>query len=174
MKICGIDPGLTGGIAFMSGDVVYRTLEAARAPVLNITKGKSTKQFLNCWAIMDLFDKEKPDHVFIEKQQAMPKQGLSSTFSTGFGYGIYIGLLVASRVPYTEISPIKWKKDLQVPSDKDAARKRASEIFPSGSTELWPNKRDDGVAEAALIAFWGATVAPYKLDGATERVETIN
>ena len=116
----------------------------------------STKQFLNCWAIMDLFDKEKPDHVFIEKQQAMPKQGLSSTFATGFGYGIYIGLLVASRVPYTEISPVKWKKDLQVPSDKDAARKRASEILPQAS-ELWQLKKDDGLAEAALIAYWGIT-----------------
>ena len=152
MKICGIDPGLNGGIAFIAGDFIT----ADRVPVLNITKGKSTKRFLDAWAIMRMIDDQEPDHVFIEKQQAMPKQGLSSTFATGFGYGIYIGLLVAARVSYTEISPIKWKKDLQVPSDKDAARKRASEILPAAS-QLWQLKRDDGLAEAALIAYWGAT-----------------
>lgn len=152
MKICGIDPGLSGGIAFIAGDFIT----AERVPILNVTKGKGTKRFLDAWSIMRMIDEQDPDHIFIEKQQAMPRQGLSSTFSTGFGYGIYIGLLVAARVPYTEISPIKWKKDLQVPADKDAARKRASEILPDAS-ELWQLKKDDGLAEAALIAYWGAT-----------------
>ena len=102
MKICGIDPGLNGGIAFIAGDFIT----ADRVPVLNITKGKSTKRFLDAWSIMRMIDDQAPDHVFIEKQQAMPKQGLSSTFATGFGYGIYIGLLVAARVSYTERSAL--------------------------------------------------------------------
>ncbi len=152
MKICGIDPGLSGGIAFIAGDFI----SSERVPVLTIPKGKTVKRFLDAWTIMRMLDEQDPDHVFIEKQQAMPRQGLSSTFATGFGYGIYIGLLVASRLPYTEISPVKWKKDLQVPSDKDAARKRASEILPQAS-ELWQLKKDDGLAEAALIAYWGIT-----------------
>jgi len=152
MKICGIDPGLTGGIAFIAGDFI----SSERVPILKLDKGKTKKRYLDAWGIMRMLSDQEPDHIFIEKQQAMPKQGLASTFATGFGYGLYIGLLVASRIPYTEISPVRWKRDLQVPSDKDAARKRASEILPAAS-ELWQLKRDDGLAEAALIAYWGAT-----------------
>lgn len=152
MKICGIDPGLTGGIAFIAGDFI----SSKRVPILTLDKGKTKKRYLDAWGIMRMLSDQEPDHIFIEKQQAMPKQGLASTFATGFGYGLYIGLLVASRIPYTEISPVRWKRDLQVPSDKDAARKRASEILPAAS-ELWQLKRDDGLAEAALIAYWGAT-----------------
>ena len=31
--------------------------------------------------------------VCIEKQQSMPGQGVSSTFSTGYGFGLWIGIL---------------------------------------------------------------------------------
>ena len=38
--------------------------------------------------------------------------------------------------------------------DKDEARKRASELMPNAS-HLWQYKNEDGVAEAALLAYFG-------------------
>ncbi len=84
----------------------------------------------------------------------MPKQGVSSTFRTGLGYGIYIGILATLLVPFTEIRARIWKQDMVVPADKDGALLRASELMPKYAN-LWPLKKDNGVAEAALIALWG-------------------
>ena len=56
----------------------------------------------------------------------------------------------------TDIS-LEGQRPLQLQDQsKNAARKRASEILPAAS-ELWQLKCDDGLAEAALIAYWGAT-----------------
>ena len=152
MIVCGIDPGLTGGLAFLE----KKTVNVHKVPIYNVTKGAKRKKMLNTWQIISLMEENEPDHVYIEKQQAMPKQGLSSTFITGFNYGIYIGLLIGLCIPFTEVSPRTWKKALSVSANKDEARKRASELMPNGSG-LWPNKSDDGLAEAALIAYWGVS-----------------
>ena len=44
---------------------------------------------------------------------------------------------------------------MAIPKAKDGARARASELLPSYS-HLWQRVKDDGRAEAALIALWGA------------------
>ena len=144
--ICGIDPGLTGGIAFVANDTVL----AYRTPVLKISK----KRYIDIWSAMTMIKDHKPSHIFIEKQQAMPRQGVASTFKTGFGYGVYIGILHALGYSYTVVIPRKWKSDLGVPSDKDLARQRATDLMPMGESS-WSRKCEDGVAEASLIAYWG-------------------
>ena len=144
--ICGIDPGLTGGISFIHNDEII----AERIPVLTIKK----KKFLDLVKIINRLDLYKPERVFIEKQQAMPGQGVSSTFRTGFNYGIYLGTFVSLGIGYTEVSPRKWKGDLGVSSNKDEARQRATELMPSAANN-WLLKCEDGVAEAAMIAYWG-------------------
>ena len=152
MIICGIDPGLSGGLAFFDNE--SKTIHAEKAPIFTVNLKPKKKRFLDMWTLMRMFDEHDPDHIYIEKQQAMPQQGLVSTFATGMGYGVYLGLIVASGMSYTEVSARTWKKDLNCPSDKDASRKRASELLPQGS-HLWQQKNQDGLAEASLIAYWG-------------------
>jgi crossover junction endodeoxyribonuclease RuvC len=48
-----------------------------------------------------------------------------------------------------------WKRALGVKGDKDVSRQRASALLPRHSG-LWLRKKDDGRAEAALIAYYGA------------------
>lgn len=144
--ICGIDPGLTGGISFVNGESVY----AYRTPIYK--NGK--KRYLDLVAVAKLFETHNPELVIIEKQQAMPGQGVSSTFKTGMNYGIYLGMLATMGVAFEEVSPRKWKNDLKVPANKDEARKRATELLPQGS-EKWRLKCEDGVAESAMLAYWG-------------------
>ena len=49
--ICGIDPGLSGGIAFIEEDTVC-SVEAV--PVHKIKEGKSVKRYLDCFTILHL------------------------------------------------------------------------------------------------------------------------
>jgi len=146
MRVCGIDPGLTGGITFIQGDEV----SAHRTPVVTVKK----KKILNLVRIVDYLKLFEPDVVYIEKQQSMPRQGVASTFKTGLNYGLYLGLFVALGLKYEEVRAVKWKKDLNVSSDKDLARARASYLLPQAS-DKWQLKCEDGVAESALIAYWG-------------------
>jgi hypothetical protein len=54
----------------------------------------------------------------------------------------------------TLVPPRRWKSALQVPASKDAARFRASQLLPQAA-HLWPLKKHDGRAEAALLAVFG-------------------
>ena len=150
MVICGIDPGLTGGITFMSD----RHLVCKPVPIETYVINKKKRKFLDAVSICDLFQEYSPSTIFIEKQQSMPSQGVVSTFRTGFGYGLYIGLIVGSGNKFVEVRPQAWKKDLGVTSDKDQARMKATELMPDAS-ECWGKKSQDGIAESALIAYWG-------------------
>lgn len=156
MTICGIDPGLNGGISFMSDNFLI----CKPVPVETYRVAGKTRKFLSVASICELLDDYSPKLVFIEKQQAMPKQGVVSTFRTGFGYGIYLGLIVALGYKFVEVRPQVWKKDLGVTSDKDQARQRATELMPDASA-CWEKRNQDGIAESALIAYWGMN---YSLD----------
>ena len=150
--ILGIDPGLSGGLAFRYSD---GDIKVERPPIFQqkIT-AKKKRRHIDPNGLGELLKKYSPNYAFIEKQQAMPKQGVSSTFRTGLGYGLYIGILATLLIPFTEIVAHKWKKDMVVPADKNGALLRASELMPKHAG-LWPLKKDNGVAEAALLALWG-------------------
>ena len=150
MIVCGIDPGINGGIAFIKDN----TLVDERMPVQSFTISGKKRKFLDAAKIINRLKLYHPSRIYIEKQQAMPGQGVSSTFKTGFSYGIYLGIFVALNMSYEEVAPRKWKGDLNVPKDKDDARMRATELLPQGSN-FWNLKCEDGVAEAAMIAYWG-------------------
>jgi hypothetical protein len=61
---------------------------------------------------------------------------------------------VKAAVPIEIAEPSLWKKHFNLPGkDKEAARQRALELFPSRH-ELLARKRDPGRAEAALIALF--------------------
>jgi hypothetical protein len=90
---------------------------------------------------------------YIEAVHAMPKQGVSSSFQFGTGYGSIIGCLQALRYRIEFVPPTQWKKDLNLGrgSDKDAALHRARQLFPTAPLSL---KKHEGRAEALLIAHW--------------------
>lgn len=130
-----------------------------RIPVI---KGKSNT-VLNVAGIVQTIDDWDPDHVFIERQQSMPGQGVASSFRTGQNYGILVGILAGMRYPVTTVSPVTWKRLMQAPRDKKLVRQRATEIFP-GCAQDWRLTRDDGLAEAALIAEYGRRKLAMEFD----------
>ncbi len=150
MIYCGIDPGFSGAIALY--DPHKRWLEVHDCPLVTNSAGKNTMFLPGVIDILKSVDLAQVTCI-IEKSQAMPKQGVSSVFSYGKGYGSYLGILAALKIPYSEVGPVEWKRNLKVPSEKDAARGRASELMPEHSSN-WMRKKDHGRAEAALLAYY--------------------
>lgn len=151
--IIGIDPGLSGAIAFRQGDEM--TVEPL--PTLKVSKGKGNRRILDLVRLAGLIDYRTKDgcqHVFIEYVSAMPKQGVASMFAFGETFGAIKGIIAANFLPMTLVTPVTWKSKLKVSRNKDDARYRASQLMPRHA-HLWASHKDDGLAEAALIALYG-------------------
>ncbi len=156
MNIIGIDPGMGGGIAILSRDlkdnIVYDM------PTLEISKNGNLRRMIDIPKLIAIIKSDDfngfPEHVFIEKVSAQPGNGAASAFTFGFGCGVIEAVVVAIGLPFTYVTAMKWKKEMECPKDKDGARMRASQLLPN-MAHNWDRKKDDGRAEAALIALWG-------------------
>jgi crossover junction endodeoxyribonuclease RuvC len=140
--IAGIDPGKTGAIAmyYPCGKLFIEDMPAL---------GKE----INGAAIANLFHEFRPKHVYMETQNSH-LMGRQSAFNFGQGVGVLKGVMAALTIPFTGVTPTTWKKHYGLGRDKDAARAAATRLFPV-EAELFKRKKDDGRAEAALIALWG-------------------
>lgn len=157
MMLLGVDPGLKGALSFL--DTNDRTLEIVDMPTFLAT----TKNEVNGHAIKDLVRRLCPKEAFVENVHSFPGEGPAGAFSFGKGVGIIHGVLMALDVPYTLVTSTMWKKALGVPTAKDGARSRAVQLLPSYSL-YFTRKKDDGRAEASLIALYGARVTGIKLE----------
>jgi crossover junction endodeoxyribonuclease RuvC len=155
----GIDPGNTGAIAAIYPNGLIALHDT---PVEEVSKGKKNSivplpsemaGILSVILSICSVNGWTP-HVAIEKVGAMPGQGVTSMFNFGKGYGMWIGILAALRIPYTFVTPQAWKKELMKGvGDKDAARGVGCRLFPEVAKEL-ARKKDIGRADALLIAEW--------------------
>jgi crossover junction endodeoxyribonuclease RuvC len=155
MIICGIDPGLSGALAFF--DPATGNLDVLDMPTL--LAGVRGKRILDEDAVARAVDIRSSalTHAFVELVGTRPGEGAVGAFSFGQGYGLLRGVLAAHFVPRTYVRPAVWKKALSVPAQKDGARARASELLPRYAG-CWTRVKDDGRAEAAMIAVYGARV----------------
>ena len=94
--------------------------------------------------------------VVIEAVHAMPKQGVSSSFNFGYGAGLLEGICAALNYPIDLIPPATWKRGAGLPADKGACRQLAARYWP-GAAHMFSRVKDDGRAEAALMARWYET-----------------
>jgi crossover junction endodeoxyribonuclease RuvC len=93
---------------------------------------------------------------FAEHVSARPGEGAVGAFAFGRSRGGVIeGVLAAAGVRCQFLTPPAWKRAVGLPPgrDKDASRAAAIQRWPAA--ELFSRKKDDGVAEAALIAIAG-------------------
>jgi crossover junction endodeoxyribonuclease RuvC len=153
MVYLGIDPGLSGALAVLDKD--GEIIDIFDMPTLEVISGTSKKQRVNPHGIVSelgLF-KDVSIQAIIEQVNAMPGQGVTSMFSFGRSLGILEGVLAGIQIPYTLVTPAVWKRKMQVNSSKDGARELAMRTWPS-KADLFKRKKDDGRAEAALLALY--------------------
>jgi len=156
--ILGIDPGLTGGIALhcsTNGLVWVKpmpTMEKARV-------GKKPLDVLDEAGLLALMQSvaryQMPNALYLEQVGGIPGQSAPAAFNFGHGYGAIRMAAMTLNIPIEPVVSSKWKPAMRAPKDKKGARFRASELFPAHA-HLWPRVKDDGLAEAAMIAAYGA------------------
>jgi|SRR5215471_8557742 len=153
-RILGVDPGVSGGLAVIEiTDGAAPTLvECIDIPVVGI----GAKEHVDVAAIRNFIDRHKPIRALIERSQAMPRQGVSSSFKYGRAVGAIEAAITLSSVPVEIIEPSAWKRHWHLPGkDKESGRQKALQLFPDAHAAL-ARKRDHGRAEAILIALYYA------------------
>ncbi len=143
--VAGIDPGKSGALAILyPGSVVF-----ADVPRIKL-RGKDKpawSEWHSDWSIV------------IEDVSARPGQGVTSMFTfgraLGFAHSIAVGIRPRPRIEF--VTPAVWKGKLGLlNSGKGASREKCRTLYPSTTPHLMREK-DDGRAEAALIAHYGRT-----------------
>lgn len=142
--ILGIDPGASGALAFYFPDDASGRVAVHDMPFAGTVSGGG---------LGDLIRQYGPTEAIVELVAAMPGQGVSSTFKFGLAAGAVHGALGALGIPYHLVTPGKWKRRMGLTSDKDASRAMACRLFPRVASSF-ARKRDDGRAEAALLAYY--------------------
>ena len=151
MLIYGIDPGFTGAIALYWPDT--GKLEVHDMPVMKNPKGKT---IINPHGVLDILANEGGKSLaVIEQVSAMPGQGVSSMFRFGEGYGHLQMACAASKLPLQYVTPASWKRHFGLTSSKGLSRGLAMQRFPD-QAQQFSRVKDDGRAEAALIALYAA------------------
>lgn len=147
----GIDPGLRGGIAIIHGDI-----ETAFA--MPLCNGE-----IDTGGILEALGEfvGTSVHVVIEKVHAMPKQGVSSTFTFGKGYGKVIACVETLRLPHSFVEPRVWTKEMHAGVKSGNPKERsliaATQLFPNTNFNGFPPKKkpQDGLVDAILLAEYG-------------------
>lgn len=153
MIILGIDPGLSGALAFL--DTETNIVAVEDMPTVTVIRNKKEKREVSPQLIAAAIIKRHVDAAYLERVNAMTGQGVSSVFSFGRSAGVIEGILAAFDIPTTLVLPLTWQRAMDVRGGKDASRERAMQLFPA-SAELFQRKKDDGRADAALIAKYGS------------------
>jgi|TARA_R110000822_G_scaffold13923_4_gene49139 crossover junction endodeoxyribonuclease RuvC len=141
--IVGIDPGAKGaiGMLYPNGSVYVEDM-----PMI----GKE----VDGYSLSELFIEFPPEHVYLEQVSSW-QMGRTSAFNFGQGCGCIKGVLATMNIPYTMVVPQVWKKYFDLSRDKDESRLYAARLWPT-SADMFKRKRDDGRAEALLIAKYGS------------------
>lgn len=169
--IVGIDPGVTGAVAFFDPD---KSPASGLRWVVEDMPVVGDPAELNAPALRDLLCRFNPEHAFLEQVNAMPvivnratgaRGGMGATSAFRFG-GMYFGIkaiVACCDIPLTTVRPQAWKKlhGLAGP-DKEADRQRALELFPD-QVKVLSRKKDHNRSNAMLIASYGAATLGYEI-----------
>lgn len=160
--IIGIDPGGSGALVALNAD--GSILDMLLMPTIKV----GTKTGINGAAIAGWLENLKvlsdaKRSACIELVNAMPSgppgakraMGVGSAFAFGKAAGKVEGIIEGAMIPLTLVTPQAWKKHAGlIGTDKDAARSRAIQLYPSCRI-LDLKGKGQAVADAILIARYG-------------------
>jgi len=154
--IIGVDPGLSGAIAAIDHNGLFRGVWDMPVEVTHTGKNR-----VCAWLLLQVFkeimemavDQEGADvpvMCYVESVSAMPGQGVTSMFNFGDGFGVVRAVIAVSQVPVTFVSPVKWKRTMgMIGTDKNYSLTLARQYWPDAPLTL---KKHTGRADALLIA----------------------
>ena len=159
--VIGLDPGKTGAIARFTphtGAVLVLDM-----PTTKILRNRKAMTILDHRALAELLHGMvglmAPNTAgFVEEVASRPGQGVVSVFDFGVSSGAARQALASIWLySVTTVRPQVWKHTVGLPvgASKDASRDLVAQRFPQLAATV-KRKKDDGRAEAVLIALYGA------------------
>lgn len=166
-RVLGIDPGLRGGWALVAHN---GALLFCGAMPLTAHPAAPDKRIIDAPVLAQMISMAPPTVAIIEAVSSRPRQ--QGAFQFGVGVGVILGALSICGIPCRQVSPASWKatyglRAVDYAADettadgrrsqafmKDEARRVASALFPDWA-DSFDQVKDDGVAEAVLIALHG-------------------
>jgi crossover junction endodeoxyribonuclease RuvC len=148
MIFAGIDPGKTGAMVILYPD---NTPIVCRVPLAG--KDPAWSMWSTQWVAALEFN--VPDSFMIEDVSARPGQGVTSMFKFGESLGFIHGIarVAVPAAPIHWVTPSVWKRKMGLTSEKTDSREEARRLMPKLAPHL-TRVKDDGVAEAALLAYY--------------------
>jgi len=136
VDIVGIDPGWSGGIAYIGKLGV-------------VAKSFTGQTEYDIWQMI-VEHCHRDVICYMEKVHSMPAQGVASSFKFGHNYGFVRACVMSTLTPIIDVSPMKWQGALGclTKGNKNVTKARAQQWFPK-------MKVTHGIADALLIAEYG-------------------
>lgn len=141
----GVDPGKSGGVAFIRG-----------------TERRAVKMPAVDHDLWDLLVGNDPATVVIEKVASSPQMGVKSAFTFGQSAGLIRGVCIAAGLQMEYVAPSRWQryfglitKGGKIGRDSTAKKNRNK----SKARELFPElKITHAIADALLLAEYGKRI----------------
>lgn len=151
--VMGIDPGLRGAFACLGPETIAGPIPIASDEI-------------DIYRLSSIVSMHKPELIVVEWAQAMPKQGVASTFKYGKGFGKILGMLETLGIAHQLVRPRAWKGAVLSGTKKDKAaaihyvRRKYPTIDLTPGTHRKPH---DGIADAVCIADYALRELTRKL-----------
>ncbi len=152
--ILAIDPGKTGAFVWLAEDTAlgHPIVDVKDMPLIRIRD----RDVVDGHAVLDLVRGRMPRLVVIERVETRPGNGSVAALKAGYGGGLIQGVMIGAGVPHHLVVPKVWKNKAGVPADKGECRAMAQSLWPDHAA-MFKRVRDDGRADAALLARWAIT-----------------
>lgn len=149
MIIVGIDPGKGGAVVTLDHDGSVSSI--MDTPLVRVGR----RHEYSLAAMSEILRYYPPDTTLlaIEQVGVRPGEGVLGAFTFGTGFGLWLGIAAAYKLPIERITPQRWQKVMLegLPKGKGSAIARAQELFPDAAMKL-KRIKDHGRADALLIA----------------------
>jgi len=172
MTYCGVDPGLDGAFGIIEAEHVY----GIPMPTFwyTLKSGKRRRQY-DYIAIRKILEVRKDAIVTIEQQIPLPlvfekangikqKQRATSLFTTGYGFGVLMGMLAAIDITTHLVHPKTWQAAFFKRDPEKTTKEQALEVVKVlfSNVDLFASERSTvphmGIVDAVLIAEYGRRV----------------
>lgn len=159
MRFIGIDLGLSGGAAMIDGatrDMAVTALPTTDSAAGRRLHGRELLGILRGWV-------PAGEPCFVTIEDIRPRPGdrgghgntMHSQGSLMRSRGIVEAVTDIMPAQVLWVWPAKWKKQFGlIGQDKNASRATAARMFP-GMAHAFARAKDDGLAEAMLLAYFG-------------------
>ncbi|AQH00222.1 hypothetical protein A9R05_07430 [Burkholderia sp. KK1] len=156
MLICGIDPGLTGAVAFVDHNGLRAVFDIPTKPIADVGPKALVKRQCDGRVLGEMLRQhhaaDESALVVIEDVQAIGGSAIQTMGSMMHTKGLIEGVCAAKGYDVAFVRPQTWKRFFGLTADKAKCLEIARSLF---GAEYISRQKDHNRAEAMLIARYG-------------------